>query len=190
MTESVDTSIYTVGYGNRTVPEVLALVKRCGVECLVDVRTSPYSRFKPEYSREALENAVTQGGLRYVFLGDLLGGRPEDLDCYENGRVDYERLRQKEFYRKGIDRLRRARDQGVRLAVMCSELRPEECHRSKLIAASLTDLGIPVIHIDEEGLLLSQEDVIHRLTSGQLGLFGEPAFTSRKRYEEPSSDEQ
>jgi hypothetical protein len=68
------------------------------------------------------------------------------------------------------------------LVLMCSEGRPEECHRSKLVGVSLADLGIAVSHLDEEGLARSQDEVISRLTGGQLDLFGTPSFTSRKRY--------
>src|SRR5258708_34788052 len=89
-----------------------------------------------------------------------------------------------EFYARGIASLKSAHDQGIRLALMCSELRPEECHRSKLIGVTLAEMGIPVVHLDEEGAPRSQDEVVARLTGGQLDLFGAPAFTSRKRYED------
>ena len=82
----------------------------------------------------------------------------------------------------GIERVRRAREEGIRLALMCSEGRPEDCHRSKLVGQSLAELGIPVTHLDEAGVPRTQDEVIGRLTGGQLDLFGEPSFTSRKRY--------
>ncbi len=69
-----------------------------------------------------------------------------------------------------------------RVALMCSEGKPELCHRSKLIAPSLIELGIPVVHIDEHGSLRSQDEVMAGLTDGQLSLFGDHDFTSRKRY--------
>lgn len=179
-------AIYTVGYGSRSFEELAELLGEHEIACLVDVRTAPYSRFRPEFSKAALEAALPGRGVRYVFLGDALGGRPEVPDCYVDGRVDYERIKEKEFYRRGIDRVRRAREQQMRLALMCSEGRPEECHRSKLIGVSLSGLGIPVLHLDEDGVPRTQDEVIARLTRGQLDLFGGPSFTSRKRYgEEP-----
>ena len=66
--------------------------------------------------------------------------------------------------------------------IMCSEGKPEQCHRSKLIGESLAALAIPVSHIDENNILRSQDEVIERLTGGQLSLFGDQEFTSRKRY--------
>jgi uncharacterized protein (DUF488 family) len=176
--------IYTVGYGQRSLDELLAVLRRYEIHYVVDVRSAPYSRFKPEFSKAPLEAALVQGGLRYLFLGEALGGRPDDPTCYTDGKVDYERVKDKPFYRQGIERLQAAFRQQQRIALLCSEGRPQECHRSKLIGASLATLGIPVMHIDESGALQSQAEVIDSLTGGQLSLFGEPAFMSRKRYQE------
>jgi hypothetical protein len=81
-----------------------------------------------------------------------------------------------------LTRVQQAFTQQVRVALMCSEGKPSQCHRSKLIGASLLDLEIPVVHIDEQDTPVSQEDVINDLTGGQLSLFGDPTFSSRKRY--------
>jgi len=174
--------VFTIGYGSRTVHELAEAVRGQAVECLVDVRSAPYSRYRPEFSREALERAVAALGLRYLFLGAELGGRPQAPECYVEGKVDYDRVRRLDAYRAGLERISELRGSGTRLALMCSEGRPEECHRSRLIGASLAESGIPVVHIDEAGQLRTQEEVIGRITGGQLTLFGEPAFTSRKRY--------
>lgn len=179
---SPERAIYTLGYGRRTFPEFLAVLQRYEVDCLVDVRSAPYSRYRPEFSKPALEAALPTHAIRYVFMGDALGGRPDDPDCYVAGKVDYDRLRERESYGRGIDRLRRALEQGMRVGLMCSEGRPEDCHRSKLIGVSLSALALPVLHIDEDDELRSQDEVIGRVTGGQLDLFGGTSFTSRKRY--------
>lgn len=181
--------IFTIGYGSRFLDEFITLLKRNGIECVVDVRSSPYSRFKPEFSRDALEVALIENGIRYAYRGDSLGGRPTDSDCFEDGKVIYERVSQKEFYLRGIERLRSAHDMGIRLALMCSEGKPDECHRSKLIGTTLQDAGIQVVHLDEAGVPRTQDEIIDRITGGQLGLFGEPTFTSRKRYGDGESDD-
>jgi uncharacterized protein (DUF488 family) len=176
------TPIYTIGYGSRTVDELIATLKRYQIAYLVDVRSAPYSRFKPEYSKEALATALQEYGIRYLFLGDKLGGRPDGPECYSDGKVDYEKIKVQPFYQAGLERVQEAFRQQVRVVLMCSEGKPTQCHRSKLIGASLATLEIPVLHIDEQDMLKSQEDVIFDLTSGQLSLFGDPTFTSRKRY--------
>jgi uncharacterized protein (DUF488 family) len=176
--------IYTIGYGARSEDELAAVLHSYAIEYVLDVRSAPYSRYKPEFSKDALEAALKVQGLRYVFMGDSLGGRPDDPTCYVDGKVDYSRVQTKPFYQAGIQRLQAAFIQQRRVALMCSEGKPEECHRTKLIAATLTTLGIPVAHIDENDQLCTQAEVLARLEGAQLMLFDEPLSTSRKRYRE------
>src|SRR5690349_1084972 len=90
--------LYTLGYGSRSLDDFLALLHRFDIGCLVDVRTSPYSRHRPEFSKQPLDASLRDAGIRYVFQGDSLGGRPDDPDCYVDGKVDYDRLAEKEAY--------------------------------------------------------------------------------------------
>jgi uncharacterized protein (DUF488 family) len=182
--------VYTIGYGARTVDELIVALRAYDIMFLVDVRTAPYSRFKPEFSRDALEQELKRQDIRYVYLGDALGGRPADPDCYVDDKVDYERVKTKDFYQAGIERVRTAWQRSVHFVLMCSEGKPEQCHRSKLIGETLAGLGIPVVHIDEHDQLRSQDEVIQRLTGGQLSLFGDLEFTSRKRYGRPTREEE
>jgi uncharacterized protein (DUF488 family) len=175
--------MYTIGYGARDLAEFLDVLKAHDIAYLLDVRSAPYSRFKPEFSKDALGQALSEAGIHYLYLGRQLGGQPEDPSCYVDGKVDYAAVRQLPAFQEGIDRLERAYRQGRRVVLMCSEGKPELCHRSKLIGRSLVDREIPVLHIDENGHLLTQDEVIKKLTGGQMNLFGEPDFTSRKRYE-------
>jgi uncharacterized protein (DUF488 family) len=182
-------TLHTIGYGARTLDELVAALQAHRIEYLLDVRSSPYSKFKPEFTKEALEAALRTRGLRYVFMGDTLGGQPRDPDCYTDGKVDYEKVRQQPFFQAGLERLRKAHEQRLRAALMCSEGRPEQCHRSKMIGEALAAAGIPFRHIDEDGQLLTQTQVMDRLTGGQLDFFGGPSLTSRKRYG-PGRDEE
>jgi uncharacterized protein (DUF488 family) len=176
--------IYTIGYGARDMAAFLAVLRAHHVAYLIDVRSKPYSRYKPEFSKQAFEQHLKAHGMRYVFMGDTLGGQPDDPDCYTDGKVDYHKVSQKPLYQTGIGRLRDAWQQQVRVAVMCSEGKPEHCHRSKLIGVSLVAEGIGIAHIDENDQLLTQETVLGRLHQGQSSLFGADfhPFTSRQRY--------
>jgi uncharacterized protein (DUF488 family) len=181
--------IYTVGYGARELAGFLDLLRAHNIQYLLDVRSTPYSRFKPEFSKGALEEAVRAAGIHYLYLGGQLGGQPEVPSCYVDGKVDYTAVRRLPAFREGIDRLERAYRLGQRVALMCSEGKPELCHRSKLIGQVLEERQIAVLHIDENGILLTQAEVIEKLTGGQLSLFGEPDFTSRKRYGTEEADD-
>lgn len=183
--------IYTIGYGNRAMSDFLKLLHDYDIHYLVDLRSKPYSRFKPEFSQRELEQHLKQAGIRYLFMGDTLGGRPDDSDCYLDGnmksKVDYTKLRAKPFFQEGIERIHTAWEKQLRVVLMCSELRPEDCHRSKLIGTTLEERGITVAHIDEEGSLKTQAQT----EPDQLSLFGlNPKLeTSRKKYRPQDTNE-
>ena len=180
--------IYTIGYGSRTLEDFVSVLKTHEIGYLIDVRSAPYSRFKPEFSKNALEAHLREHDIRYIYLGDKLGGQPDDPTCYADGKVIYDEVRQRSFFQEGLARVKAAFGRRLRVVLMCSEGKPEQCHRSKLIGQALVEQGIPVTHIDENGALVSQAEMINQLTDGQLSLFGDPDFTSRKRYRKEEPD--
>lgn len=160
--------VYTIGYGNRSIGDFVGLLQKYGIKYLVDLRSQPYSRYKPEFSKAALEQYLQKQHIRYVYMGDTLGGRPEDTDCYtKDGKVDYNILREKDFYRRGISRLHSAWEKQLPVALMCSELKPEECHRGKLVGKTLAEQGLTVAHIDEAGTIKTQDEVNQFFAIGQ-----------------------
>lgn len=176
-------AILTIGYGLRGGSEILDLLHRYGVEYVGDVRSVPFSRRRPEFSRPALERALGDDGIRYVFLGDVLGGRPEDPGCYDDdGHVDYDSCRLNDAFRAGTDRVEAAYQQGRCLALLCSEARPEDCHRAKLLAELLVERGVPVRHIDEDGDLVEHEAIAAKLHGAQLTLVAGDLGRSRRAY--------
>jgi len=182
--------IYTIGYGNRSIEDFVKLLQQYGIKFLVDIRSQPYSKFHPDFSKEALEKSLKQYGIQYVFMGDTLGGRPKDSACYVDGKVDYAKVREQAFYQKGISYLSTAWEKQLCVALMCSEAKPQECHRSKLIGNTLIEQGIDVAHIDEAGAIKTQPQIDQLLTGGQLSLFAQDASMpmnkkiglSRKKY--------
>ncbi len=175
--------IYTIGYGSRSIDQFIEVLQEYNIAYLIDVRSTPYSRYKPDFSKEALAAELQRHRIRYVFMGDTLGGHPDDEACYDaEGQVDYEKVKDTKIYQNGIARLQTAFAQQQCVAIMCSEGKPEQCHRSKLIGASLNAEAISVIHIDESNEQQTQDNVIERLTKGQMLLFGEHTFHSRKGY--------
>lgn len=189
VTDAALPAVLTIGYGARELDEFLKLLLAHGVRYLIDVRSAPYSKFKPDFSRDALAQTARERGLEYVYLGDQLGGQPDDPACYADGKVVYEAVARRVAYQQGIERVVRAQARGLRIVLMCSEGKPELCHRTKLIGETLVTRGVPVAHIDENGVLLSQGEALDRLTGGQLNLFGENSFTSRKRYRPDAGDD-
>jgi len=174
-------TIFTIGYGNRSLAEFVDLLKKYNILYVADIRSSAYSKYNADFSQEILQQALRNQRIGYVSMGEQLGGRPKDEAYYTDGKVDYGKLGQADFYKQGIRRLHVALEKRLPVALMCSEQKPEMCHRSKLIGQTLFEAKLEVWHIDEQGELKSQPEVIQRLTHGQLSMF-EPEFTSRKSY--------
>jgi len=145
------TELYTVGHSNHELEDFLALLQQHGIQLLVDVRSSPYSRYVPHANRENLARALEAAGIAYRWEGERLGGKPE------SGVVDYDKMAIQPSFRQGIADLDvMARNQ--RTAIMCSEGDHRKCHRHKLITPALLDREIRVLHIQPDGALVDEGD--------------------------------
>ena len=157
-----DAVVLTIGHSNHPLDVFVALLRQHGVTTLADVRSAPYSRFNPHFNRKRLESALQAHGIAYVYLGHALGGRPDDPACYEDGRVRYDRLAQTSLYHEGLERVvENARSE--RIALMCAEKEPLDCHRTLLVGRSLVERGMGVAHILADGALESHDETMDRL---------------------------
>lgn len=154
--------ILTIGHSNRSWDEFVALLQRYQVTTLADVRSSPHSRLHPHFSRRALATALQSFGIRYIYLGRELGGRPDDPSCYEDGQVVYERVVQTRAFRAGLRRLQLEAALN-RVAIMCAEEDPLACHRALVIGQELSRSGASVYHIRGEGRLESHGQAMREL---------------------------
>jgi uncharacterized protein (DUF488 family) len=171
MPESLCRTVYTIGHSNHPIEVLLALLQRHGITQVVDVRSQPYSRWASQFNRETLQRAVEEAGLRYRFLGDCLGGRPQDPTLYaadstsEHPRPDYGRMAESHGFVQGLEELMVIAAERP-TAVLCSEGDHRQCHRDKLLAPALLQAGWCVQHITPEG-----ETVMASLPPEQLSLF-------------------
>lgn len=155
--------LYSVGHSNHDWPSFAALLRTAGVTDLADVRSRPFSRYCPHFNRGPLEKGLREHGIAYIFLGDLLGGRPDSPALYDDeGRVNYERVRQTEAFQRGLDRLIGQRSGGA-IAFLCSEEDPLACHRGLMIAPALRALGHVCGHLRKDGSIESNADMENRL---------------------------
>ena len=150
--------IYTIGHSNHTKERFLDLLIGANIEVLVDVRSNPNSRWTMFANRDSLKEILESARIRYIYLGDMLGGRPSDSDSHDQqtGKADYQAIREKEYFRSGIKRilggLRR-----YRVCIMCAEEDPTSCHRNLLVAESLRQAGVIVFHIRGDGRIQTDE---------------------------------
>lgn len=144
-------TLWTVGHSNHDLETFLDLVRGSGVEVVVDVRSVPRSRYWPHFNREPLHAALERAGVGYVFLGDALGGRPEDDELYDaDGRVRYDLVARTGRFRQGLERLLDEVSRS-RVALMCSEEDPQRCHRRLLVGRALADAPVEIAHIRKGG---------------------------------------
>ncbi len=154
--------VLTIGHSTHTLERFAELLLEHRVTAIADVRSAPYSGYQPDFNREPLHQALTERGIAYVFLGRELGARPEDRGLYEDGRVQYARLAETELFHSGLERVLQGA-QKYRLAVMCAEKEPLECHRTLLVGRELEARGVEISHILADGQLERSAAAMSRL---------------------------
>lgn len=173
MTEPPAT-LYTVGHSNHALETFLDLLKAHRIEVLVDTRSRPRSKFVPHFDVENLKPAVLQMGLRFVFMGAELGGRPEGDEYYdEEGHVRYDRVAESPLFLAGLEKLEKGANR-YRVAVFCSEENPASCHRRLLVGRVLEERGVRLLHIRANGTLQTEAELQAEEegdTGGQQSLF-------------------
>lgn len=158
----VEEMIYTIGHSNLDIGKFIELLKTHSIAMVYDIRSVPYSRFH-HFNRDSLSHALENKDIDYLWLGDSLGGRIQDPECYKAKiipdvkvniaeLIDYETLIRRDWFQNGIASLIEVSRQKT-TAIMCSEENPARCHRSLLVARRLMELGIKVCHIRGDGRL-------------------------------------
>lgn len=155
-------TVLTVGHSNYPIEQFVDLLKQNDVQVIVDVRSAPYSRYNPQFDKNALDASLRGVGMRYLFLGKELGARSDDPTHYDNGRVVYGRLADSTLFKQGIERVLTGARQ-YRVALMCAEKEPLECHRTLLVSRALDEVGVRVEHILADGTREAHEETMERL---------------------------
>ncbi len=155
-------TVYTIGHSNHDQRTFVGLLRAHAVTAVADVRSRPYSGYNPQFDREVLQRALLRDGIRYAFLGAELGARSSDPACYDRGVIQFERLAQTREFGRGLDRITSGAQQ-YRVALMCAEKEPLECHRTILVARELRRRGVEVTHIHADGALELHEEALRRL---------------------------
>ena len=158
-------AIYTIGHSNHTIEHFIDLLKMHGVEVVADVRSVPVSSRHPQFNRDALKAALTSAGMKYLFLGKELGARRSEREAYEGQIASYERIAGLPVFREGLDRVRKGAE-SYRVALMCAEKDPLDCHRTLLVCRYLRDtITGSIRHILADGSLEAHEQTERRLVA-------------------------
>ncbi len=182
------TTIYTVGHSNHTSDTFVGLLRLHGINAIADVRSSPYSRFAPQFNKDILARLLATNQIAYVFLGNYLGARPNDPLCYRNGAIDFARLCRTDYFQEGLERVRNGSAR-FNLALMCAEKDPIQCHRFILVCRHLRAQHVVIKHILEDGELEDNRDLERRLMN-LLHIPTEDLFKSKDDLIEEAYDRQ
>lgn len=152
--------LYTVGHSNHTLDVFLDLLTQRQIDVLVDTRSRPHSSYVPHFNHDILRPAVVQAGLRFVYLGQELGGRPEGMQYYDaEGHVLYDRVAQRKDFQAAIAKLERGAVEH-KIALLCSEENPAHCHRRLLVGRVLGERGAWIVHVRGDGRLQTETELI------------------------------
>ena len=169
--------IYSIGHSTHSEEQFSALLKQADVNAIADVRSSPSSRHFPHFSQSELKRWLRQDSVSYVFLGKELGGRPSSPSLFRNGVADYEAMAATRMFADGLERLIKGAE-SHRVAMMCSEHDPLDCHRCLLVARQLAERGLTVGHILPRGEISSHEQIEERMLKLE-GLNADDFFAPR-----------
>ena len=153
-----DLTVWTIGHSNHPLARLVKLLQTHHIQVVADVRSRPYSRFAPQFNRQPLARALPVHGIRYLFMGRELGGKPEEPIYYlPDGSLDPERFTARPEFQRGLKRLL-AEATHSRVSLMCSEGDPLKCHRTMVLAPELAKRGVKVLHILPDGSLLEHRE--------------------------------
>lgn len=172
--EKYQNKIYSIGYATYTIESFINTLKKFNITAIVDVRSQPYSQFKPEFNRETLKQTLKKSGIEYAFLGNKLGARIKAPECYKNGQVDYHLVAKHPLFQEGLWHIKNGMQKHI-IALMCAEKDPINCHRMILICRSLKKLGHTIYHVLDTDKVETQAESEFRLLKlfklNQLDLF-------------------
>jgi hypothetical protein len=180
---------YTIGYSDLPRAVFLYFIKKEQIDTLVDVRTTPYSSYQPNYNKKELKTFLESNDIQYQYCGDRLGGYHTEPDLlFGDGTVNYENVRKRPAFQQAIDDLIDLIKQSRTVCLMCAEKKPQQCHRFILISRELQARGIQVIHIVPSIDLIPNEQLEEELFNemfdpGQSNLLHQPKRNVEELYQ-------
>ena len=154
--------LFTIGHSTHAPSEFVRLLQLHEITAVGDVRSSPFSQRLQQFNRPVLETLLKKEGIRYVFLGDELGARRSERECYVDGQARYDLIARTTAFAEGIRRVLEGA-QKFRLVLMCTEKDPLTCHRTILVCRELRRRGVKISHILSDGSLEAHEALEERL---------------------------
>lgn len=156
--------IYTIGHSNYPEERLIDMLKYYDVNCVVDIRGTPYSKYNGQYNKETIARTLTEAGFVYIYMAkEFAANRENKLSYNEKGYSDFEKVVEEKEFLNGIERLKVGYGKGYKIALLGAMQDPIRCHRSILVGKSLRNHGFDVKHILDDYTLGSQENIEENL---------------------------
>lgn len=155
--------LYTIGHSTYPIEHFLELLKKYEVQYILDVRSTPFSRYAFQYNADVLEKYLKDHDIHYSKMGKYFGARQPDLSLYhKDGYLDFDKVRDSDLFKAGRDNVIKGLND-FNIALMCTEKYPVDCHRTIMVARGFELAGIDVKHILHNGDLYTQKEVNNEL---------------------------
>ena len=157
--------IYTIGHSNYTIEKLIDMLKRFNIDCVVDIRGIPYSKYNIQFDKETIKYLLTKEGFKYLYMGEEFGAnRLLGKESYNNeGFADFDKVIKEESFKEGIERLKVGCNKGYKIVLLGAMQDPLRCHRSILLGRELINNGFEVKHILDDYSVINQEEIERRL---------------------------
>ena len=157
-------TLYTIGHSKHDFEYFSELLKNNNINYLLDVRSTPYSRYAETYNREYLNKLLLGKNIMYSYMGRYFGARQENIELYNReGYLDFEKVARSDFFIKGMKSVILGLNRGNNIVLMCTEKDPMDCHRAILVARAFALNGVNVTHILSDGRLQTQKELDERV---------------------------
>ena len=152
--------IYTLGHSNYTIEKLIDMLKKYNINCVVDIRGTPYSKFNVQFDKEIIRYTLTKAGFIYIYMAKEFAAKRINKESYnEEGYSDFELVVNEKDFLDGIERLKNGCNKGYRIALLGAMQEPIRCHRSILVGRALIKYGFNVKHILDDSSIASQDDI-------------------------------
>ena len=152
--------IYTLGHSNYTIEKLIDMLKKYNINCVVDIRGTPYSKYNVQFDKEIIRYTLTKAGFIYIYMAKEFAAKRINKESYnEEGYSDFELVVNEKDFLDGIERLKSGCNKGYRIALLGAMQEPIRCHRSILVGRALIKYGFNVKHILDDYSIASQDDI-------------------------------
>ena len=152
--------IYTIGHSNYTMERLIDMLEFYNINCVVDIRGTPYSKYNIQFDKEAIRYTLTNAGFVYIYMVKELAAKRIRKNSYNNeGYSNFEEVIKEEEFKRGVERLKNGCEKGYKIILLGAMQDPIRCHRSILVGRELVKNDFDVKHILDDYSIVTQDDI-------------------------------